>query len=94
MQLPAYFAGGLLFVWFAGSRKRSPIVARGLRLLGAILIVGFSGTLLSACNLNGCGSENDAFGSVTVTATPANTTQGASQQIVKVAIQLDSYYAY
>lgn len=92
MQLPVYFAGGLLFVWFAGYRQRSAIVARGLRVLGIILIVGLSGTLLSACNLNGCGSPGDAYGIITVTATPANTSQGATAQAVKVAVQLDSYY--
>ena len=93
MQLPAYFAGGLLCVGLAGFRKRSAPVTRALRLLGIVLVVGLSATLLSACNVNGCGSwTNDEFGTVDITATPANATQGASPQTLKVAVQLNSYF--
>jgi hypothetical protein len=92
MQLPLYLAGGLLCVGLAGFRKRSAVVTRALRLLGIVLVVALSGTLLSACNMNGCGSSNDTFGTINLTATPANTIQGASPQTLKVAVQLDSYF--
>lgn len=94
LQLPLYLAGGLLCVGLAGNRKHSLAVTRALRFLGIVLVVALSSTLLSACNANNCfnSDSNDTFGTVNLIATPANATQGASPQILKVAVQLSSYY--
>jgi hypothetical protein len=86
IRLPFYFAGGLLCIGLIGRAVRSRTILRGLHLFGLMLAVGLAATTLAACDATDCAPKHDGNATVTITAVPTTTMQGAASQTVTVSV--------